>query len=83
MRFLSKFSVDFILVNRIEDNEEPEIGSVFVPGSKKQNLNHLLNFNFMYPSRDGANRRGPQMQGRRPMQQRVTIRHEHDLYLRA
>ncbi|KAL0842268.1 hypothetical protein ABMA28_014408 [Loxostege sticticalis] len=66
----------------IEDDNEPEIGSVFVPGSKKQNLNHLLNF--MYPTRGGAERRGPQPQGRRPTQrERVVIRHEHDLYLRA
>lgn len=25
---------------------EAELGSVFVPGSKKQSLNHLLNFSF-------------------------------------
>ncbi|XP_063821938.1 E3 ubiquitin-protein ligase RNF10 [Ostrinia nubilalis] len=67
----------------LEDDQEPEIGSVFVPGSKKQNLNHLLNFT--YPTRREAEHRGPQTQGRRPQQQRerVVIRHEHDLYLRA
>lgn len=67
----------------LEDEDEPEIGSVFVPGSKKQNLNHLLNF--MYPSRGGTERnerRGPQIQ-RRQMQHRANYRHEHDLYLRA
>lgn len=65
----------------IEDDDGPEIGSVFVPGSKKQNLNHLLNF--MYPTRGGTERRGHQPQSRRPTHQRVTARHEHDLYLRA
>ena len=67
----------------IEDDDEPEIGSVFVPGSKKQNLNHLLNF--MYPSRgnqEHTERKGPQVY-RRPNHQRVNRRHEHDLYLRA
>jgi hypothetical protein len=29
-----------------------EVGSVFVPGSKKQNLNHLLNFH--YAPREGV-----------------------------
>ncbi|XP_060528783.1 E3 ubiquitin-protein ligase RNF10 [Cylas formicarius] len=28
------------------DEIEPELGSVFVPGSKKQSLNHLLNFSY-------------------------------------
>uniref|UniRef100_A0A2A4JAK1 E3 ubiquitin-protein ligase RNF10 n=1 Tax=Heliothis virescens TaxID=7102 RepID=A0A2A4JAK1_HELVI len=65
---------------RIEEDDEPEIGSVFVPGSKKQNLNHLLNF--MYPSRGVPERRG--VQQRRPGQQfRGPNRHDHDLYLRA
>lgn len=67
----------------VEDSDEPEIGSVFVPGSKKQNLNHLLNF--MYPSRGNlgnTERKGPLMY-RRPNHQRVNRRHEHDLYLRA
>ncbi|KOB72656.1 RING finger protein [Operophtera brumata] len=44
------------------EDDEPEIGSVFVPGSKKHNMNHLLNF--MYPSRGQPERsagagRGP------------------------
>lgn len=64
----------------IEEDDEPEIGSVLVPGSKKQNLNHLLNF--MYPTRGGQERRGGQPQPRR-QGQRVSYRHEHDLYLRA
>lgn len=66
--------------SRIEDDDnEPEIGSVFVPGSKKQNLNHLLNF--MYPARGGQDRKCPQP--RRQFQNRPSYRHEHDLYLRA
>lgn len=68
---------------RLENDDEPEIGSVFVPGSKKQNLNHLLNF--MYPSRGGpdrSERRGPQIQ-RRQLQHRANYRHDPDLYLRA
>ncbi|XP_059056973.1 E3 ubiquitin-protein ligase RNF10 [Achroia grisella] len=64
----------------IEEDDEPEIGSVLVPGSKKQNLNHLLNF--MYPTRGGQDRRSGQPQPRR-QGQRVSYRHEHDLYLRA
>lgn len=31
---------------KVADEEEAELGSVFVPGSKKQNLNHLLNFHY-------------------------------------
>ncbi|XP_032513294.1 E3 ubiquitin-protein ligase RNF10 [Danaus plexippus] len=63
---------------RLEDEEGPEIGSVFIPGSKKQNLNHLLNFK--YPSRSGTDIRSvaPRRQA-----QHVSYRHEHDLYLRA
>ncbi|KAJ8725786.1 hypothetical protein PYW08_003969 [Mythimna loreyi] len=65
---------------RLEGDDEPEIGSVFVPGSKKRNLNHLLNF--MYPTRGVPEHRGPQL--RRPgPQYRGPSRHEHDLYLRA
>ncbi|XP_066247766.1 E3 ubiquitin-protein ligase RNF10 [Euwallacea similis] len=30
----------------LEHFDEPELGSVFSPGSKKQSLNHLLNFSF-------------------------------------
>ncbi|KAF7276133.1 hypothetical protein GWI33_010890 [Rhynchophorus ferrugineus] len=30
----------------LEEFDEPELGSVFSPGSKKQSLNHLLNFSF-------------------------------------
>ncbi|XP_013145982.1 PREDICTED: RING finger protein 10 [Papilio polytes] len=62
----------------IEEDDEPELGSVYLPGSKKQNLNHLLNF--MYPSRGGADRRGPAP--RRPVQN-LAYKHQHDLYLRA
>ncbi|XP_072943437.1 E3 ubiquitin-protein ligase RNF10 [Epargyreus clarus] len=64
----------------IEEDDEPEIGSVFVPGSKKQNLNHLLNF--MYPSRGGQDRRANVPIPRR-QNHRVSYKHEHDLYLRA
>ncbi|RVE47989.1 hypothetical protein evm_007397 [Chilo suppressalis] len=63
------------------DDDEPEIGPVFVPKNKKQNLNHLLNF--MYPTHGGTERRGHQPQSRRPTYHRVSTRHEHDLYLRA
>ncbi|XP_039746928.1 RING finger protein 10 [Pararge aegeria] len=73
------FSVGGAQNTGIEEDEEPEIGSVFMPGSKKQNLNHLLNF--MYPSRGGTDRSGPVP--RRQGQQRVSYRHEQDLYLRA
>ncbi|XP_026724633.1 RING finger protein 10 [Trichoplusia ni] len=65
---------------RVEEDDEPEIGSVFVPGSKKHNLNHLLNF--MYPSRGVLERRGPQPR-RQGQQYRGPCRHDHDLYLRA
>ncbi|XP_046390653.1 RING finger protein 10 isoform X2 [Ischnura elegans] len=37
---------------KVMDVQEAEVGSVFVPGSKKQNLNHLLNFH--YAPRDAA-----------------------------
>ncbi|KAJ8967109.1 hypothetical protein NQ314_003082 [Rhamnusium bicolor] len=38
---------------RLEENEA-ELGSVFLPGSKKQSLNHLLNFSYApYTPRDG------------------------------
>ncbi|XP_026494880.1 E3 ubiquitin-protein ligase RNF10 [Vanessa tameamea] len=76
-------SADFIVGGtpnaRLEEDDEPEIGSVFTPGSKKQNLNHLLNF--MYPTRAREGGRGPTP--RRPGQQRFSYKHEHDLYLRA
>ncbi|XP_023939632.2 RING finger protein 10 [Bicyclus anynana] len=78
-RGTTNFSVGGTQNTGIEEDEEPEIGSVFMPGSKKQNLNHLLNF--MYPSRGGPDWRGPVP--RRQGQQRVSYRHEHDLYLRA
>lgn len=32
---------------RLEEIENPELGSVFVQGSKKQSLNHLLNFQYV------------------------------------
>lgn len=73
----------FITNYRVEDNEEPEFGSVFVPGSKKQNLNHLLNF--MLPAR-GQQDCGPDRRGlmvRRQLPQRGMHRLDHDLYLRA
>lgn len=65
----------------IEEEDEPEIGSVFTPGSRKQNLNHLLNF--MYPSRGGTRECGRVPALRRKAQQWVSYKHEHDLYLRA
>ncbi|XP_034840552.1 E3 ubiquitin-protein ligase RNF10 [Maniola hyperantus] len=77
-RGTTNFAVGGAQNTGIEEDEEPEIGSVFTPGSKKQNLNHLLNF--MYPSRGGMDRRGPVP---RRQDQRVSYRHEHDLYLRA
>lgn len=33
-------------VTRVDEQLEPELGSVFLPGSKKQSLNHLLNFSY-------------------------------------
>ncbi|XP_058800083.1 E3 ubiquitin-protein ligase RNF10 [Phymastichus coffea] len=36
--------------SKVVEDESAELGSVMVQGSKKQNLNHLLNFH--YPSRD-------------------------------
>lgn len=68
--------------SRLGDDDEPEIGSVFVPGSKKQNFNHLLNF--MYPTRgniERSERRGPLLQRRQF--HRLSFRQDHDLYLRA
>lgn len=38
--------------SKVVEDQEAEIGSVFIPGSKKQNLNHLLNFH--YAPRDNA-----------------------------
>lgn len=38
--------VDRIETSGIDDQLEPELGSVFLPGSKKQSLNHLLNFSY-------------------------------------
>lgn len=35
---------------RLEEEFEAELGSVFLPGSKKQSLNHLLNFVYATPS---------------------------------
>ncbi|XP_041977256.1 RING finger protein 10 isoform X2 [Aricia agestis] len=64
---------------RVEDDDEPEIGSVFVPGSKKQNLSHLLNFS--YPARCGGTDRGPAP--RRQTQPRVSFRPKNDNYLRS
>lgn len=37
---------------QVTEAEEAEYGSVFVQGSKKQNMNHLLNFH--YAPRSGA-----------------------------
>ncbi|XP_071450809.1 E3 ubiquitin-protein ligase RNF10 [Hetaerina americana] len=37
---------------KVIDGQDAEVGSVFIPGSKKQNLNHLLNFH--YAPRDAA-----------------------------
>ncbi|XP_063620423.1 E3 ubiquitin-protein ligase RNF10 [Cydia splendana] len=66
-------------IARLGDDEDPEIGSVYAPGSKKQNWNHLLNF--MYTPRGGTDRRDPVP--RRHGVQRTAQRHSHDLYLRA
>ncbi|XP_044271559.1 RING finger protein 10 [Tribolium madens] len=38
---------------RLDEEFEAELGSVFLPGSKKQSLNHLLNFVYATPSREG------------------------------
>ncbi|XP_063932738.1 E3 ubiquitin-protein ligase RNF10 [Zophobas morio] len=38
---------------RLEEDFEAELGSVFLPGSKKQSLNHLLNFVYVTPTREG------------------------------
>ncbi|VVC92685.1 unnamed protein product [Leptidea sinapis] len=72
----------------IENDDEAEVGSLMLPGSKKQNLNHLLNF--MYSPR-GNNERpnsqrsyDPRMAPvRRHVQNRSYHKFEHDLYLRA
>ncbi|CAK1581700.1 unnamed protein product [Parnassius mnemosyne] len=74
----TNFIVGGTQITGIEQDEEPEIGSVYQPGSKKQNLNHLLNF--MYPTRGGSDRRAPVP--RRPVQN-MAHKHKHDLYLRA
>lgn len=78
LHYIISIDVCFFIIFRLEDEEGPEIGSVFIPGSKKQNLNHLLNFK--YPSRSGTDIRSvaPRRQA-----QHVSYRHEHDLYLRA
>lgn len=46
------FLLHLILFFQVVEVNEPEIGSVFATGSKKQNLNHLLNFH--YTPRVGA-----------------------------
>lgn len=38
--------VDRNETTRLDEQLEPELGSVFLPGSKKQSLNHLLNFSY-------------------------------------
>lgn len=38
--------VDRNETTRVDEQLEPELGSVFLPGSKKQSLNHLLNFSY-------------------------------------
>lgn len=78
-RGTTNFAVGGAQKTGLEEEEEPEIGSVFTPGSKKQNLNHLLNF--MYPSRGNTEQRG--QAPRRQVQQWVSYKNEHDLYLRA
>lgn len=47
-------SSTFASGTRLDDDDpiEAELNSVYLPGSKKQNLNHLLNFN--YTPRDAA-----------------------------
>lgn len=38
--------VDRNETTRVDEQFELELGSVFMPGSKKQSLNHLLNFSY-------------------------------------
>ncbi|CAG9760781.1 unnamed protein product [Ceutorhynchus assimilis] len=56
----------------LEEFDEPELGSVFLPGSKKQSLNHLLNFSFAprenahqgsyyHPERVDGNKKGEKL----------------------
>lgn len=72
------------LIYRIAE-DEPELGSVFVPGSKKQNLNHLLNFMYTPRGERGPERRGPGPAAgpRRYMPHRAAHPHNHALYLQA
>lgn len=41
---------------------EVELGSVFTPGSKKQNLNHLLNFHYAPRGENVSRLSGPKPQ---------------------
>ncbi|CAB3242490.1 unnamed protein product [Arctia plantaginis] len=72
--------------SRIGNDDEPEIGSVFVPGSKKQNFNHLKNFTYHSggtPERRGQQSRRKQQQQKKRQQHQVPHRHENDLHLIA
>lgn len=62
--------------------DEPELGSVLAPGSKKQSLNHLLNF--MYTPRSGVGQhRSAPPPVRRYNSQTCVRRQNQDLYLQA
>ena len=39
---------------QVTPDDEADFGSVFRPGSKKQNYNHLLNFSYSNRERDGG-----------------------------
>ncbi|GBP14516.1 RING finger protein 10 [Eumeta japonica] len=67
-------------VTGIAENE-PELGSVFVPGRKKQNLNHLLNF--VYTPRGLSQRSNVPSYRHHHMQPRATHPHSEHLYLQA
>lgn len=47
-----------------EDEDAAELYSVFIPGSKKQNLNHLLNFQHYVPQARGERYGAPESFGR-------------------
>lgn len=64
-------------------NFEAEMNSVYLPGSKKQNLNHLLNFNFPSRERNGSisyQRTGNNAKGARFVK---PVKYNKELYLLA
>ncbi|XP_077296278.1 E3 ubiquitin-protein ligase RNF10 [Arctopsyche grandis] len=67
--------------SRLEESNA-EVGSVFLPGSKKHNLNHLLNFH--YAPRD-ANRQSSNRGNRKPHGLIYTNTHKHnkELFLQS